>query len=492
MRATGASAAYRERVLTALKWSVSGELVAGGIRFAFTIAVARLLSPRDFGFMAMLTVLTQFVGVNADLGFEDALIQRRDPTEAHRSSVFWLMVLWGLALTAGLALAAPWIAAFYGVEEIAPLAVCLAPFFFLLALDTVPRAIIAQRLDFRTNTALRCIAVIGAGTCAVTAAWYGWGAHSLVVDALVGAAIETVLLFAVSGWRPRLRFSRAALADLLGFSAYRPAARILNYWAQQLDKLLIGKLLGSAALGLYARAYDMARFPVLYVSRAIIGVMFPSLALIQDDPARTRTVYLRAMAAVALTSFPMCLGLFAAAEPFLVGVLGPQWRDAAPILRLVSLASLVQTVTSLAMSLCLSQGRADLQFRLTALQRLATIALVVAALPWGVLGVATAQVLAALLTAVPTLWAAGRLVDLGVRAVLASVGRVLLAGVLMAAAVLAIDAGAPASLAPLARFLLQVAAGVLVYWLALWWLRVEAYADVLVALRRPVPPPDGF
>ncbi len=128
-----------------------------------------------------------------------------------------------------------------------------------------------------------------------------------------------------------------------------------------MDQLLIGKLLGSDALGLYARGYNLARVPQVFVSRSIVHVMFPSLALIQDDADRVRAVYLRTTGAVALATFPMCMGLFATAEPFVVGVLGSQWRETVPTLQLLSLASLVQSISTLAGALYLSQGRTDLQ-----------------------------------------------------------------------------------------------------------------------------------
>src|SRR6185369_3174341 len=129
-----------------------------------------------------------------------------------------------------------------------------------------------------------------------------------------------------------------ALHDLFGFGVYRPLARTLGYCARNLDQFLIGKLLGSEALGLYARAYGLARFPVVYVSRSIVGVMFPSLAMIQSQTARVRAVFLRTTGAVALVTFPLCIGLAVAAEPLVVGTLGEQWRDTVPSLQILSLA----------------------------------------------------------------------------------------------------------------------------------------------------------
>jgi PST family polysaccharide transporter len=276
----------------------------------------------------------------------------------------------------------------------------------------------------------------------------------------------------------------AALHDLFGFSAYRPLARSLGYWARNLDQFLIGKLLGSEALGLYARAYGLARAPVVYVSRSIVGVMFPSLSLIQDDHARVRAVFLRTIGAVALTTFPLCLGLTVAAEPLVVGLLGAQWRDTVPPLQILGVAALVQSISTLAGVLYLSQGRPDLHFRVTALQRVATMVAIVAAVRWGVLGVAAAQVVAAIVSAIPTFIFACRLVGIPVRALLGQVWRVLLASLMMVAVVLGVRAWAAPSVTNLELLVIEATVGAAAYWLAVRALRVPAYDDLLAIARR--------
>lgn len=474
---------YRQRVLSAFTWSVSGDLAVQAIRAAFGVALARLLSPREFGLLAMLTIITQFVAANSDAGFEDALVQKRELTEAHRSSVFWAMLLLGVVLMLGLIASASWLAAFYAVPQLRTLARVLSPLLLLGAADTVPRALLARRLDFRLPAALGCIAAAVAGTCAVTLAWLGFGVFSLAAQLLITSVVETLLLFRVCDWRPRFELRIAALHDLLGFSAYRPMARTLGYWARNLDQLLIGKLLGSEALGLYARAYGLARFPVVYVSRSIVGVMFPSLALIQDDAERVRTVFLRTTGAVALATFPLCVGLCIAAEPLVVGVLGAQWRETVPPLQLLSLAALVQSISTLAGALYLSQGRPDLHLRVTALQRIATMVSILAAVRWGVRGVAAAQVVAAVVSAVPVLLFAGRLVGIRMGTLLRQVWRVFLASLTMAGAILAARAWVGPPHAGLELLAVEVVAGSAAYWAALRLLRVEAYHDVLAIVR---------
>lgn len=481
-------AGYRERAVRALAWSVSGQVAARAIGFGFGVALARMLGPSEFGLLAMITVLTQFLVAIADMGLEEALVQRRELDEAHRSSVFWAMLAGGCLLGAGVVAAAPAIARFYGADELRPLVVLLAGIFLLRGFGTVPRALIARRLDYRTTTAIECAAAALAGACAVALAWRGFGAASLAIQLLVTEAIESALLLWASGWRPRLLLRRAALADLFGFGAYRAATRSLVYWSQHVDDLLIGKLLGSGPLGLYTRAYNLMRLPVLAISRAIARPMFPTLVLIQDEPERVRSVYLRATGAVSLATVPLCLGLVACAEPLVVGVFGPQWREAVPLARVLGVAGLLQGVTALASSLYLSQGRPDLHLRLHLLQNAATVLGVVAGVRWGALGVATGYTIASVLTGVPMLAFAGRLVGLRLTTVWAHVRSVFLAGAAMTLAVVALGAWLGDSLPMLGLLAVQVAAGGLVYGAAVALARVQPYRDLVELLRTSLRP----
>src|SRR5262249_11299051 len=149
-----------------------------------------------------------------------------------------------------------------------------------------------RRLDFQSIARLQCATAAIAGTCAVTLAWHGFGVMSLAADLLVTEALEALLYFGASTWRPFPEMRFAALRELFRFSGYRFAGRALGFSAQ-LDRLLVGKFLGSAALGLYTRAYNLTRAPLLYMAAPVVRAMFPSLGQIQHDTRRVADVYTR-------------------------------------------------------------------------------------------------------------------------------------------------------------------------------------------------------
>lgn len=481
-------AAYRRRIVAALRWNASGEALAQGMRFAFGIWLARLLTPRAFGLMAIVMILVQLLLGNADLGFEDALVQRRNVRETHRSSVFWALLLSGIGFGAAQAALAPWIARFFAVEELAALATGLSVVYLLRVVGTVPRAIVVRDLDFRIAASRRCAAIAIGGSCAVVLAWRGWGVASLAAEVVLSTGIESLLLLRASRWRPRLELRGSALRELAGFGAYRPMAGTLNYCAQRLDQLLIGKLVGSSQLGLYARVFNVTRFPVVSVARVFLNVVFPSLSGIQDDVANVRHVYLRTTGAVALAAVPIAMGLCVAAEPFVLGVLGPQWRDAIPILRILALGGLFDSLIVFSTGLYLARGRADLVLWLTVAQRTFTIVAVVIGLAWGVVGVATAQLVAAAAGVGPMLLFAGRLVDLPLRAVLARLAPVVAAGALMTATVATVGRWATPALGMVPLLGLEVVVGVATYWAVLHLLGASAYRDLLAVIASAIRP----
>jgi O-antigen/teichoic acid export membrane protein len=397
------------------------------------------------------------------------------------------MLLLGGVLSLAAFLAAPAIARFYGVAEVRPLVELLAPLFVVGSIGTVPRALLVRRLAFPRLIAIEGGTTAAGGLVAVGLAANGFGVASLAAQLLAAEALESALLWRASGWRPALVLRRSALGELFGFSAYRVATRTLGYWGQHVDQLLIGKLLGVGPLGLYERAYVLIRFPVLYVSRAVARATFPSLSLIQDEVARMRAIHLRTTGAVALVTFPLCMGLFAAAEPLVTGLLGAQWREAVPLVRILAVASLVQSVASLTSSLYLSQGRTDLHFKMNLLQSVTMIAAIVVGRRWGVTGVAAGYTVATVAVALPTLWVAGRLVALPLRTLAAHLRPLFAASATMTLVVLGLDATARGWLGPLPLLAAEVAAGGLTYLAALQLFRVESLRDALDALRGPAP-----
>jgi len=474
---------FRERTLSALEWSVGGQVGRQAASFVIGIVLARLLSPEEFGLVAMVTVLTGFAAVLADFGFGAALVQKDDPEERHFSSVFWVNLGAGLLLTLAFAAAAPLVAAFYQTPELVGITAALSLTFVLSSVNVVQRTRLSKALDFQRLSVVELSALVISGGVAIVLAVTGFGVWALVTHAVGRTAVEAFLLWFVNDWRPRRILDRAALRELIGFSGSLMGTQALNYWARNLDDLLVGRAFGEQALGAYNKAYAVMLFPLENISRVIGRVMFPALSLVREDRALVASVFLRSTRAISLLTFPMMLGLFVTAEPFVIGLLGPQWRDMIPILQVLCFVGLVQSVTTLTGSLYLSQGRADLQLRIGVVLKLVTLAGILVGLRWGPVGVAIGYGVATAINSYPAFRFAGALVGLRfvdlVRALLATLG----CAIAMAAGVWAIERLTPVEWSALARLGTNVAAGVAIYAALVLLLRPVALRDVDELIR---------
>ncbi len=477
---------YKGKVLRALSWSAGGKVFSQVISLGFGIALARMLTPDDFGLIAMMMVFTGFAALLTDVGLGSALVQKADVTELHYNTVFWTNLGLGVALTCIILVSSPWIATFYGREELTGLGYILSLQFVLGALALVPRQRLVKSLTFKVITIADFLGMFVAGIAAIVMAKYGYEYWALAWQFVILRVVATLYIWMSARWMPRLSFSKHALAELFGFSFYVFATRMLGYITQQADKLLAGRFLGGNAVGLLDKAQSMMLFPLSNVSHVVGSVMFPALSMIQNDKKRVRAVYMRCTQAIALLTFPMMAGMFAVAENFVLGVLGEQWEELVVILRILCVAGIAISIVTVTGSVYLSQGMAKLQFKVNLLTRPIALTGVVVGLNWGVEGVAIGATAATLINTVITLRVAGGLIDLSLSTLFSSFFKTFCAAVLMCIAIMATESFV-SEYPPLVRFFIQVLEGVLVYTFLVVLFRVRALEDVWQLVKERLP-----
>ncbi|MCX6895427.1 MAG: lipopolysaccharide biosynthesis protein, partial [Verrucomicrobia bacterium] len=278
-----ASPSLKSQVTSGVFWSGTGRVAQQAIQFALTVVLARLLTPDDYGLMAMVMVFTGFAGMLADAGFNSALIQKQDLAEEHIHTVFWVTVGIGIFLAGVTWLIAPWLAVFFHSPVLTPIFRVIAVNFIFSGLSNVPSALLNKRMQFRTLAKMDTAAVFLGGAVGVIMAVCGMGVWSLVAQTVGGALLSLSFRYWLSRWRPRWIFCPAALREMIGFSGHLYAFTFMNYWARNADNLVIGKFFGSAALGVYSRAYGLMLLPITQIHSVVYQVMFPALSGIQDD-----------------------------------------------------------------------------------------------------------------------------------------------------------------------------------------------------------------
>ncbi|GMN01964.1 lipopolysaccharide biosynthesis protein [Erythrobacter sp. MTPC3] len=378
----------RKTVAHATLWTILDFILERGANFVIIVILARLLSPVEFGTVALLAVFIALAALLSESGFGQALIQRSDLSPEDISTAFWCNVGLAVAMVLLLYLSAPWIAAFFSEPQLVPLMHIMGGSVLLGALGAVQRALLLRNLEYRRLLIVRVIATLSAGAVAVTLAYSGYGVFSLAFQSLTLAAITTVLLWITSQWRPHLIFSRTSARQLFGFGGFMLASSILETIYSRAYTIFIGRMGDPAVLGLYGRADATLQLTQGFVTYPINQVAFPAFAKAAGEPDLMRQGMRSAMKTANLLNIPAMMCLAALADPFVRGVYGEQWAGAVPFIQILSLGGMLAPIHMLNLQALMAIGRSDLFFTLELAKKIIGISILFTASFWGPIGIA--------------------------------------------------------------------------------------------------------
>jgi len=469
----------RTRTLSGVAWSGAAQLTRQLLYFIISVILARLMSPREFGLIAMATIFTSFAALFSDLGLGAAIIQKSDIEERHLSTVFWINIVAGTLITALVIAAAPLIAMFYQEPALRLLTMVIAFNFVIGAFKVVHNALLQKAMNFRKSALIEITSVFISGSTAAVAALSGWGVWSIVTQSLVLTSTSVIMVWLCSTWRPTLNCDTKAFRELIGFSFNLLGFNVLNYWIRNLDHVLVGKFISSAALGIYIRAYGLMMLPVSQISNVLARVMFPAMSAIQKDINKSKEVYLRATRIIALVTFPLMVGMLVVAEPFVLTVYGNNWQEVIPILKIFCLNGALQSVGTTVGWIYISQGRTDLMFKWGIFAGMIRGISSIIGLRWGVIGVASAYVLSGCIVLWYPAWAIpGRLIGLSFGEMLKNLWEPFYCTVFMGITVWVLGLMLPPDWPHWKYLLSQVCCGILFYFMLLQLFNIKAYKDV--------------
>jgi teichuronic acid exporter len=382
----------KQEAVSATVWSGADMLLRHGLQFGVSITLARLLSPAEFGTVALLYLFTGLAGAFTDGGFSAALIQNQRITHEDESTVFWFNAALGTLAALLLCGVAPWISRFYGIPILVPLTRVLALHVFISALSSIHKTLLTKRLNFSKQMIVGAIATVVSGVLAVGLAFRGFGVWALAAQILTSTAITTVLLWVVNPWRPQLVFRLASVRKLFGFGSYLLMAALLDVSYNRLYTVFIGKLYGVRDLGFYNRADGTKQVPTGLLSTVLSRVAFPIFSTAAFDKEKLRRGVRHAIRGTMLINAPMMLGLLATAEPVIRTLYGPRWLPAVPALKVLCLAGMLWPLHVINLSVLTAQGYSHLFFRLEIAKKVVGVTLLIAGAHYGVIGIAWSQV----------------------------------------------------------------------------------------------------
>ncbi len=389
--------------------SLGGQAMQGVVRLGSTIVLARLLTPDAYGLVAMVAVLTGFIGLFKSLGLATATIQAPDLTEEDLNSLFWVNAGVGVAAMAITTAFGPVLAWLYNEPRVIGLTIALSSTFLLAGLGVQHGALLRRQFRFGTSVSIEVAAVAAGAVTAVTLAANAFGPWSLVGGVVATEAVSLVLVWSATDWRPARPGFDPATWRLVALGRDLTQFNVLNYWARNLDNFLIGRYWGAIELGFYGRAYQLLLLPLQQVTTPLSPVAIAALSRLQDDDKRFRQAYMRILEKVAMACLPLTTFMFFNSTEVVRIALGPRWLGAAPIFMALAGAGLVQPISATFIWLLISQGRRAELRRWSILGSALSCAAIAAGLSGGGVGVATAYAACEVAVRAPLLaWMVGR------------------------------------------------------------------------------------
>lgn len=426
------------------------------------LALARLLQPADFGLMALAGVYLTFCGFVIDQGLGTALVQREELEPGHLNVVFWAQLVLGCALAALTLAAAGWIAEIFAEPRLAPVLRALALLPPITALTLVQQALLRRELRFRALALRHMVSAVAGAAVGVALAALGHGVWSLVAQMLAGAAVGLVILWRASSWRPRLSLSPRHVRDLAGFGAAVFAHEIAWALTYQIDRILLGRIAGAGAVGLYTVSQRLTAIIGEMLAAGLQGLVVPVFSRVQHDPEAVLRGLARGYRLIAFIAIPAFVGVAMVAPELVPVLLGAQWIEAVPVVQASALPALIYALGFLLSNMLTAIGRPGLRLALTLGQACLSVLFVLAAVRWGPAAVALAMGAAALTAYLANAAMLARLIGLDPLAYHLQAWPAALASALMAAGLWAIGAHAGALPAILALGL-EAAVGAGIY-----------------------------
>lgn len=438
----------------------SAKLLGQTITWGITILVMRMLSPTDYGLMAMASVFLAFLMLMSEIGLGPAVVQKQHITNENLRQTFGIVLVLNTILCVALNLSTNWIAHFFEDERLAPILHVLSLQFVLSAFTVIPESLLQRRLEFKNRALIDLGTAVLSSALTLGLAISGFGVWSLVLGNLAGGLCKVVCMNIACRFMMLPTFRLTGMRSLLGFGGNVTASRLLWFVFSQADTVILGKLLGKEALGFYSVAMHLASLPVQRVSGVLNQVAFPAFSRIQYDKEMMRFYALKSFKLLSLFAFPVMWGISGVAPALVITILGDEWVTAVIPLQLLALVMPLRLLSTFLSSISDALGRPDLGLKNVMLGCLLMPPAFYIGSHWGIQGFALAW-----LTAYPVVVAinAHRVVSaLGLR--LSDVSRVIVSPALSSAgmygAISAIHWFTHTHVPPAPLLSIQIAAGI--------------------------------
>jgi len=374
----------KQKTISGLLWSFIDQFANLGISFIVGIILARILSPREFGLIGMITVFIAVSETFINSGFSQALIRKNNCTQTDYSTVFFFNLIVGVVLFAVLFFAAPALSRFFNEPELKSIVQVFGIIVIIGSLTLIQRTILTKRIDFKLQANISVISSIGSGIVGVSMAYQGYGVWSLVMQRIIREGLNSILLWFWNRWTPIFVFSKKSFKELFGFGGKLLLVSLIDTLYRNIYFLVIGKYFSAQELGFYTRADNFKSLPSKNLNSIISRVSYPVLSSMQDDIPRLRNNYQKLIRSTMFITFILMLGMAAVAEPMVIALIGEKWRPSIIYLQMLCFVGMMFPLHALNVNMLQVQGRSDLLLRLEIIKKTLSVPIIIIGIIWGI------------------------------------------------------------------------------------------------------------
>ena len=374
----------KQKTISGLLWSFIDNIASLGISFIVGIVLARILSPKEFGLIGMLTIFIAISQSFIDSGFRQALIRKQNCTQEDYSTVFYFSIVVSIIFYVLLCVCAKTIGNFFHEPILKDLIRVLGLGLIISSFAIIQSTLLTKLIDFKLQAKISVISSFLSGIVGIYMAFGGWGVWSLVALSLVRYSISSFLLWYWSVWKPILCFSLNSFKELFSFGSKLLISGLIDTIYRNVYYLVIGKYFSAAELGYYTRADQFQALPSSNLQGIIGRVSYPVLTTIQDDIPRLREAYKNLIRSTMLITFVLMLGLVGLARPMVLALIGEKWEPCVIYLQLLCFVGMFYPLHSLNLNLLQVKGRSDLFLRLEIIKKVLAVPIIIIGVIWGI------------------------------------------------------------------------------------------------------------
>lgn len=471
----------KKATVKGVAWSAVEKFSTGGVLFLANIILARILTPKDFGLLAVITIFVQIAQTFIDSGFSNALIQKKDRNQVDYSTVFFFNLVISLGLYIILYFCSPLIAHFFDNPQLTSLTRVVGLNLMIGALVSVHRTRLTVLLQFKRQSLITLISSVVAAVVSIFFAYRGIGVWALVMLTLINISLQTILFYVTIKWHPSLVFSKSAFKSLFSYSSKLLGASLIHLLYRNIYPIVIGKKFSPTELGYFNRADTFAMYPPQMIGQVVSRVAFPIFSRIQDDDVRLRAAYSKYIIFSSVIIFPIMVGMIVLAKPLTLVILKEQWLPMVPMLQILCIDWMTDHLCSINLNVLYVKGRSDLALRLEIIKKTLAIIIFFISLYWGILGVCWGRVLYGLIAVYMNSYYTKRLIDISLWKQLKDIAVPLLQALGMGVTVLlVVFSGLPL----FSKLICGIVIGILSYATILFATNRTMFKEMILLLRR--------